>query len=223
MLNRVPSRVLNWKSPYEVLYGKAPDYQMLRPFGCLAYAANLVAHRGKFDTRSLKCIFLGYEAFHKGYLLYNLDTHTLLISRDVKFMVDTFPYVGAQENSITNNLPFPCFNDTEPIKPNEQEVDPITVDDVEEHVDLSSNQPESLTPKAVVRRGSRARKPPTWLADYVGNVIKTEASIHEPNGFTPPTFPYRVHPGFTPTYTTFLFNIQSTKEPLSYKETCLYP
>lgn len=30
-------------------------------------------------------------------------------------------------------------------------------------------------------------------------------------------------PGFTPSYTSFLFNLQTVKEPTSYKEACSYP
>lgn len=65
MLNRIPSRVLGWKSLFEILHGTTQDLQMLRPFGCLAYAVNLISHRNKFDSRALKCIFLGYDGFHK--------------------------------------------------------------------------------------------------------------------------------------------------------------
>lgn len=83
MLNRTPTRVLAWRSPYAVLHGKVPDYNMFRPFGSLAYAINHVVHKSKFDSRSIKCIFLGYDAFHKGFLLFDMDNKITVISRDV--------------------------------------------------------------------------------------------------------------------------------------------
>lgn len=73
MLNKIPSRIHGWKSPYEVFFGKKPEFHMLRPFGCLAFAVDLVSHRSKFDSRSVKCIVFGYDAFHKGFLLYDMD------------------------------------------------------------------------------------------------------------------------------------------------------
>lgn len=70
LINRIPSRVMRWKSPYELLFGALPDYTMLRPFGCLAYATNLVPNRGKFESRSIKRVFIGYDISHKGFLLF---------------------------------------------------------------------------------------------------------------------------------------------------------
>lgn len=98
MLNKIPSMILGWKSPFELLHENAPDFQMLRPFGCLAYAFNLISHRSKFDSKTLKCIFLGYDAFHKRFLLFDLDNNRVLISRDVKFFPTVFPYSGAKES-----------------------------------------------------------------------------------------------------------------------------
>lgn len=33
-INRLPSKVLNYVSPYQLLYEKMPDYNFLRVFGC---------------------------------------------------------------------------------------------------------------------------------------------------------------------------------------------
>lgn len=37
LINRFPSRVLKFKTPYEILFGKLPSYVSLKRFGCLAY------------------------------------------------------------------------------------------------------------------------------------------------------------------------------------------
>lgn len=75
------------------MFGHSADYGALKPFGCLAYAANISPSRGKFDTRSLKCVFLGFDSYHKGYILYDLDNGNILISRDVKFILNKFPFL----------------------------------------------------------------------------------------------------------------------------------
>lgn len=55
LINVLPSVVLNYKSPYEVLFGKVPDYSLLRCFGCLRYASH--HSNDKFDVRAIQCVF----------------------------------------------------------------------------------------------------------------------------------------------------------------------
>ena len=104
LINRLPSPVLKFKSPYEILFGKVPDYQALKIFGCLCYASSLPAHRHKFAARVIPTIFMGYPIDYKGYRLLNLETREFFISRDVVFHEDIFPFAVGLNNTTTSNL-----------------------------------------------------------------------------------------------------------------------
>lgn len=44
IINRIPSPLLQHKTPYEVLHGNPADYFILRDFGCLVFASTLTAY-----------------------------------------------------------------------------------------------------------------------------------------------------------------------------------
>nr|GEX60030.1 retrovirus-related Pol polyprotein from transposon TNT 1-94 [Tanacetum cinerariifolium] len=92
LINRMPMKVIGWKTPYEKLHGKVPSYDHLRVIGCLCYAAVTVLHRDKLDPRGIKCVLLGYPRNSKGYTLYDLDTQQVFHSRDVVFEEHIFPF-----------------------------------------------------------------------------------------------------------------------------------
>ncbi|XP_074321433.1 uncharacterized protein LOC141657940 [Silene latifolia] len=50
MINKMPTKLLNWKSPYEVLFGEAPQYDELKVFGSLCFATK--ASSDKFQPRA---------------------------------------------------------------------------------------------------------------------------------------------------------------------------
>lgn len=100
LINRTPTTLLKNKSPYEVLFGKMPSYAAVRVFGCLCYAHNQ-RHKGeKFESRSRKCIFVGYLFGKKGWKLYDLETHEYFVSRDVKFFEKEFPFATSRPQRV---------------------------------------------------------------------------------------------------------------------------
>lgn len=92
LINILPTPVLNYRSPYEVLLQKQPDYSTLRNFGCLCYISNLYDPQDKFGPKSIKCVFLGYPFNKKGYRVMCLQTRKCYVSRDVNFVEDHYPF-----------------------------------------------------------------------------------------------------------------------------------
>ena len=97
LINYTPSQVLQGKSPYELLFGKKPDYDQLRVFGCLCYAHRKSRDKDKFGDRSRRCIFMGYPYGKKAWLPYDLDTREFFYSRDVAFSESKFPVVDTED------------------------------------------------------------------------------------------------------------------------------
>ena len=93
LINRVPSPIVNNKTPFELLYNKVPDFQMLKVFGCLCYASTHLANKNKFQPRARRGIFLGFQTGMKGYIILDIDNREIFIGRDVLFNEFQFPFL----------------------------------------------------------------------------------------------------------------------------------
>ncbi|XP_021771703.1 uncharacterized protein LOC110735827 [Chenopodium quinoa] len=92
LINRTPSHLLANKTPYEILFGKEPNFDELRVFGSLCFVHNQKAKGVKFAPRSRKCVFVGYPHGKKGWKLYDLEKGEIFVSRNVKFHENEFPF-----------------------------------------------------------------------------------------------------------------------------------
>lgn len=102
LINRLPTAVLNGKSPYELIYNTQPNLSHLKSFGCLCFAT-ILNNKDKFSSRSEKCVFVGYSFNKKGYKLYSLDNKCMIFSRDVKFYETVYPF---KNESLTTDYVF---------------------------------------------------------------------------------------------------------------------
>ena len=64
---------------------------MFHPFGCEAWMHVPKAHRKKFDMKSKRTIFLGFQLQHQAYYLLDIETNQIITSRDVCFCITIFP------------------------------------------------------------------------------------------------------------------------------------
>lgn len=107
------------ESPYEVLTSKSPIYSELKCFGCLCYATNVDPQKKKFDKRARRGMFIGYPSGCKGYRIYDINTTSVFVSRDVIFYEDVFPLSQVVDDDnvmlplpamdLSTNIPFPAF------------------------------------------------------------------------------------------------------------------
>lgn len=89
--NLSPHSYLNGDIP-ERLWKEEPIHvDHLKAFGCRAWATKPGSLRKKLDGKAIPLIFIGYEIGRKAYRLLDLETKSVIISRDVKFIEDEFP------------------------------------------------------------------------------------------------------------------------------------
>ena len=71
LINRMPSRVLEWKSPCELLQGDKFGILPLKVFGCVCFVKDSRPSIGKLDPKAIKCIFVGYSTTQKNYVCWS--------------------------------------------------------------------------------------------------------------------------------------------------------
>ena len=66
LMNRMPSRVLGYKTPLECLTGETKYVVPPKVFGCVCFVKDYRPSVGKLDPKALKCVFMGYSGRQKG-------------------------------------------------------------------------------------------------------------------------------------------------------------
>ncbi|KAL4340682.1 hypothetical protein GQ457_08G019310 [Hibiscus cannabinus] len=89
LLNRLPTKALEGKTPFEAWFDATPSIGHLRVFGCVCYMHVPEVKRDKLDGRATVGVFMGYSSNSKGYRVYDLKTKKILVGRNLKFDEDS--------------------------------------------------------------------------------------------------------------------------------------
>ena len=73
------------KTPYEIRTGEKPELSHTRVFGSEAFVHVPKQFTRKFDARSKKVLFVGYEGDSANYRVFNSETKAVTVSRNVVF------------------------------------------------------------------------------------------------------------------------------------------
>ena len=81
--NMISSKSNQSSTPYEEVFKKKPDFNLLQIFGSTCYAHVPKATRKKLDNTGIKCRFLGHASDQKGFRLLVDGTNRVITSRSV--------------------------------------------------------------------------------------------------------------------------------------------
>ncbi|PLW08406.1 hypothetical protein PCANC_27961 [Puccinia coronata f. sp. avenae] len=99
-----------FKAPNEILGKPLVNLSTLHPFGCLVWYKVPKANRQKLDAKGRPSLLLSYLGDGNGYRLWDLEKKSVIKSRDVLFVDETFPYgseLTRQPPPVEVELPWP--------------------------------------------------------------------------------------------------------------------
>ena len=112
LVNRHPTRLLQIKTPLELLLNEAPHYSFLKVFGCACWPHLRPYNSHKLEFRFKKCVFLGYSSLHKGYQCLHVPSNRVYISRDVVYDENVFPFAALPTPTVS---PAPTLHSSPPL------------------------------------------------------------------------------------------------------------
>jgi hypothetical protein len=247
LINRIPTPNLSNKSPHELLFSTPPSYSHLKVFGCLAYASTLFRNRTKFDARAIPCIFIGYPYATKGYKLYNLQTKSVFVSRNVIFHENIFPFASPSllpslaHDPVSASFPIPFDDPSFVVSPNLSSdlhvfphTSPIVYDSaspIADSIPIISDFPP-IDSTANFRKSTRIRHPPTYLQQYHYHMASTlppsaskdsDSTSAVSSGIPFPLSSSISYDHISPSYKHFCLSISSTVEPQFYHQAVKHP
>uniref|UniRef100_A0A803LPC8 Reverse transcriptase Ty1/copia-type domain-containing protein n=1 Tax=Chenopodium quinoa TaxID=63459 RepID=A0A803LPC8_CHEQI len=110
LTNRLPSKPLDYQTPLDTLSSHVtiPSVHSLPPrvFGCVVYVHLPKRARNKLEPRAIKCVFIGYGIYQKGYRCYDPIQKRVYTTLDCEFFEQTYYYtqLGPQGENLSDDL-----------------------------------------------------------------------------------------------------------------------
>ena len=169
---------LNGKTPWELWYGRKPDYSYIHEVSCHAFMLILNKHNPKIYERSIECVFIGCDAKSKSYCCYNHDMRQVYSSYHVCFL-ESHNCPAPSGTAIPMHDP-PVESTTEPIT-NDTVFEPICID-----ADMVDNEIHSLLPSSpeVISEGDHNQpfaQRSTQIHHNAHNAARLECAIQDSN------------------------------------------
>ncbi|GJZ31599.1 putative ribonuclease H-like domain-containing protein [Tanacetum coccineum] len=89
VLNRVLVIKPHNKTPYELIRGRTPLIDFMKPFGCPVTILNTRDHLGKFDGKADEGFFVGYSVVSKAMRVFNKRTMIIEETLNIRFLENT--------------------------------------------------------------------------------------------------------------------------------------
>ncbi|GKB16764.1 putative ribonuclease H-like domain-containing protein [Tanacetum coccineum] len=94
VLNRVLVIKPHNKTPYELIRGRTPLIDFMKPFGCPVTILNTRDHLGKFDGKADEGFFVGYSVVSKAMRVFNKRTRIVEETLNNRFLENTHNVTG---------------------------------------------------------------------------------------------------------------------------------
>ncbi|GJT65312.1 putative ribonuclease H-like domain-containing protein [Tanacetum coccineum] len=89
VLNRVLIIKPHNKAPYELIHGRPPLIDFMKPFGCPVTILNTRDHLGKFEGKANEGFFVGYFVVRKAMRVFNKRTRIVEETLNIRFLENT--------------------------------------------------------------------------------------------------------------------------------------
>ena len=160
---------------------------------------------------------MGYKIGTKGYILFDLTTRSIFISRHAIFHEEIFPYTNLHDANAGNRIHSDVvddpliFDDSFMSIPNSQKQI--------QQIQSDSSQPETIVDsplnnmeQTILRKSNRIIKPPGYLKDFQCNTVLTNSNLLYPISN------YMSYEKISSFHYAFISSITTHHEPSSFDE-----